>query len=685
MKPVLKIILFLLLPFLCIAQEKYVDSLKSVYGNTPDDSTRYVTGRALYYYYEELNRDTALYYAEQNLKLARANNRKLAEAASLVIKGYQLLHQGKYAASLESLLLAFKIGNDAGDNTEETWPLVSIEPSPGKSRLLILAITHHMFGLLMEQTQNTDQQIFHFNEALRIAKQIGNSNRHLLAAMNLGNSYLLIGNLDSALGFAKDADRISQKASLHKYRGYILSVIGDIYMKKGDRALAKTYYYEGLKSASEQENLGSVARNNIRLINCFAAEGKKDSLLIYALKNVDIVRSLGTVVGQGGLPNNIASAYENVSLGYQLNGRFDSAFKYQGLALIAKDSLYKERIKNLADFQNMSFDKQLRLQNLEKEKIANDNKIRTYVLLAGIVVLLLVAVFFYMNDRQKHKAKIKIEQAYNDLKATQQQLIQSEKMASLGELTAGIAHEIQNPLNFVNNFSDVNGELIGELVEEVDKGNKEDVKSIAGDIKGNSEKISYHGKRADAIVKGMLQHSRTGSGQKEPTDINLLAEEYLRLAYHGLRAKDSRDAVHKPFNATTTTAFDTSIGKINVVPQDIGRVLLNLVTNAFYTVNEKAKQDIAGYVPTVSISTKKTGHKPDYRVEIKVTDNGNGIPKNIIDKIFQPFFTTKPTGQGTGLGLSLAYDIVTKGHGGDLKVESTEGKGSTFTVTLPVS
>ena len=255
-------------------------------------------------------------------------------------------------------------------------------------------------------------------------------------------------------------------------------------------------------------------------------------------------------------------------------------------------------------------------------------------------------------------------------------MIQSEKMASLGELTAGIAHEIQNPLNFVNNFSEVNTELIEEADQEIDKGNISEAKTILNDIKENEEKINHHGKRADAIVKSMLQHSRSSSNKKEPTDINALTDEYLRLAYHGLRAKD------KTFNATVKTDYDQSIGIINIFPQDIGRVILNLITNAFYAVTEKKKTTNKDYEPTVIVSTKKLANRPDnYRVEIKVTDNGNGIPQKILDKIFQPFFTTKPTGEGTGLGLSLSYDII-KGHGGELKVDTKEGDYAAFTILL---
>jgi signal transduction histidine kinase len=289
----------------------------------------------------------------------------------------------------------------------------------------------------------------------------------------------------------------------------------------------------------------------------------------------------------------------------------------------------------------------------------------------------------------KKQVDLKTEELYNSLRNlqdAQQQLIQSAKMASLGELTAGIAHEIQNPLNFVNNFSEVNTELIDEMEKEIDNGNITEVKAIASDIKDNEQKINHHGKRADAIVKNMLQHSRSGSGKKEPTDINALADEYLRLSYHGLRAKD------KSFNATFETHFDNGIGKINIVPQEIGRVILNLINNAFYAVSEKKKHASAspasiGYEPVVTISTKTI--KPPLgglgaKVEIKVSDNGNGIPQKVLDKIFQPFFTTKPTGQGTGLGLSLSYDII-KAHGGELKVETKEGEGSIFYIELPLA
>ncbi|MCF8403696.1 MAG: two-component sensor histidine kinase [Bacteroidales bacterium] len=279
---------------------------------------------------------------------------------------------------------------------------------------------------------------------------------------------------------------------------------------------------------------------------------------------------------------------------------------------------------------------------------------------------------------QKRKAIEETNTALNkslkELKAAQAQLIHAEKMASLGELTAGIAHEIQNPLNFVNNFSEVSVDLIDELNEELDNGDTGEVKAIAGDLKQNLEKIVHHGKRASGIVRGMLEHSRAGSGEKVPTDLNALADEYLRLAYHGLRAKD------KNFNADFKLEADENLSKVNIVPQEIGRVLLNLINNAFFAVNERSKKGEPGYQPEITVTTRLTANG---QLLIAVKDNGPGISPEIKDKIFQPFFTTKLTGQGTGLGLSLSYDIITKGHGGELSLESKQGAGAEFIIHLP--
>ena len=318
---------------------------------------------------------------------------------------------------------------------------------------------------------------------------------------------------------------------------------------------------------------------------------------------------------------------------------------------------------------------------LEKERIKRLEEERQNKINLGLKSELEVQVAERTQELTNQKQeltlqKYELEHALNELKATQTQLIQSEKLASLGELTAGIAHEIQNPLNFVNNFSEVSIELLEEMKTELENNNLTDAIAIAEDVKKNLEKILHHGKRADAIVKGMLQHSRSSSSVKEPIDINALADEYLRLAYHGLRAKD------KSFNATMITNFDERIVNINIIPQDIGRVLLNLIINAFYAVTEKKKAVGAGYEPTVTVSTAVIPLSFGGGVRIIVKDNGAGIPQKVLDKIFQPFFTTKPTGQGTGLGLSLSYDII-KAHNGELKVINKEGEGAEFVIILP--
>jgi len=384
---------------------------------------------------------------------------------------------------------------------------------------------------------------------------------------------------------------------------------------------------------------------------------------------------------------NILRDYKLIGEIYQKTGNSTKANQAFQSYINLQDSLLADQGK----YRTISFEteQQINGNELSISKLENDNKLsalsRNFTI--GIAALLLIlAATVYYRFKTKQKANLILEKTLTDLKSTQTQLIQSEKMASLGELTAGIAHEIQNPLNFVNNFSEVSREMIDELKPFDKLRVTAEQEELLNDIDSNLEKINHHGKRAGDIVKGMLQHSRSSSGIKEPTDINALCDEYLRLSYHGLRAKD------KSFNATMKTDFDASLEKINVIPQDIGRVILNLLTNAFYVVDEKKKsphlrQTAEGeepYEPLVTVSTKRLSSPSGDggRIEIKVSDNGNGIPQKVLDKIFQPFFTTKPTGQGTGLGLSLSYDIV-KANGGELKVETKEGEGSEFIVILP--
>jgi len=371
---------------------------------------------------------------------------------------------------------------------------------------------------------------------------------------------------------------------------------------------------------------------------------------------------------------------------YKQKGLKDSILRYMEFRDFYQDSLQNN--KKLREIQNLAFNRQLKQQEVLSAELRYKERLRFYLTASGLLIILLVAILLWRHNRHRKKAyvllelqkkqteeqKTKTEQALIELKNTQTQLIQSEKMASLGELTAGIAHEIQNPLNFVNNFSEVNIELTGELEEEMDKGNLDKAKAIAKDIRDNEEKINQHGQRADAIVKSMLQHSRANTGQKESADINKMILETLNLSYQGFRSKD------KIFKAAIQTVLDERVENIQVVPQDIGRVLLNLFNNAFYSVSERNRKQVDGYEPTIRVSSKKSATK----IDVRVWDNGKGIPAGVLDKIFQPFFTTKPAGQGTGLGLSLSYDIM-KSHGGEIRVDSKEGQYTEFVLIFPLT
>ncbi len=663
-----KIFLLLLLP-VSIKAQQLPDSTRSYLQNASGDSIKYRATIQAYAYFEERNRDSALNYAEGVILLAQKNNVKLQEARGLDMKGYQLSGKGLYAEALPCFIKAFEISEDP-KNESNKW--FSVVLTPEKSRLIILSLTHHMYAVLMGYTQNPDEAILHNKEAKKLAEAVGGipgKQRIFLADMNMGARYLELNKPDSTLIYLEEARDIAMELGDKKYLGYILAAFGDAFIAKENKLLGKKYYDEALQVSTQQGNVSTLSRLYFKLSNYYVNEKIKDSGLLYALKMQDAFRSLGPVIST---EVNAGTVYEVLFRSYSLQQQPDSALKYANLSLVAKDSVNKKRMNSLAAFQSLSLREQQRLQRLEKEKTVYQNKIRLYTMLSGLAVVLIIAIILYRSNSQKQRSNKVLQTTLTDLRSTQSQLIQSEKMASLGELTAGIAHEIQNPLNFVNNFSEVSTELIKEMVDEVDKGNTAEVKAIAGDLVQNLEKINHHGKRADAIVKGMLQHSRSNSGTKEPTDINALCDEYLRLSYHGLRAKD------KSFNATFKTDLDGSIGAINIVPQDIGRVILNLLTNAFYSVSEKKKQQLQGYEPTVTVSTKKINNK----VEIRVKDNGNGVPQKVLDKIFQPFFTTKPTGQGTGLGLSLSYDIVTKGHGGELKIQTKEGEFAEFIITL---
>jgi two-component system NtrC family sensor kinase len=687
MKTRIKILLLLLIPALGLAQQSHIDSLRERLKTASTDSARFAIFMDLGWSLAETNRDTALYFHDQAFKLAKKNNRPLAEAAAALNgKGYDLTQLGKFPESLQCFQQALKLADDP-QSENKTWH--ELVPglgklTPNKYRLDNLAYIHHNIGHLMGATNNIDQQIAEFRVARQLAMEVEDNYLLSLVNMDLGHVYQGLNRLDSALVLEHNAEQIIQQTGFKKYFGLVYKYMGDIYLKKGNKDLAIKYFHKEINTDVEQKNYAADGYCYTDLTNYYLSVKQKDSSLYYAKKTLETLKSMGSKA--------LDQPYENLYKSYKLNGNTDSAYKYQGLALTAKDSSFNTTVKSLADFQKLSFKAQIHAQELEKEKEALQTRTRTYAMLAAIGVLMLLAGIFYLNNRQKQKVnnvlfkqkeeivqqkeeiesqRDNLEITLSNLKTAQTQLIQSEKMASLGELTAGIAHEIQNPLNFVNNFSEVNAELLVELKQEISAKNYEDASAIADDLIGNEKKINHHGKRADAIVKAMLQHSKTSSGTKEPTNINALADEYMRLAYHGLRAKD------KSFNSEMVTSFDAKLPKINVIPQDIGRVMLNLFNNAFYAVNQKQKKAGTGYTPEVSVTTfSENGH-----IIIKVKDNGTGIPDQIKDKIMQPFFTTKPTGEGTGLGLSLSYDII-KAHGGEISIESKEGAGTEFTVQL---
>ncbi len=597
--------------------------------------------------------DSSVLVAEKALQLSNLINFKKGKAAAHITLGEYHRVSGNYPESLENLFVALQISSEIGDSTQAA------------EAGAFIGITY----LNLKEYQTALDYLF----------QAYARKDHLPVNMigfiltNTGIAYQEKDMLDSALIYQKMAWALTRNSRMPAGKAFVLRELGNVYSLMNFPDSAFYYYRSSLAITPDVLNIG---RTYSRM-----------AILSYKLKNYDSALSyarramlLGRISSQ---KPTMLEASKTLATYYIDKGKLDSAIKYQQFTMSINDSLFgSEQLRKIQllaiDQQKKVFVTQQRQQQIEKEQTQYRNRIKIYILLAILATLLLLGIILYRNNRRKQmanrlleKQKIEIEGTLKELRNTQAQLIQSEKMASLGELTAGIAHEIQNPLNFVNNFSDVNEELLNEMKDELSKGKIDDAIALANDVIENQKKINHHGKRADAIVKNMLQHSKSSSGKKEPTDINKLADEYLRLGYHGLRAKD------KSFNATMKTDFDENIGNINIIPQDIGRVILNLINNAFYVVDEKKKQQPNGYEPTVSVSTKKNNGK----VEISVKDNGNGIPQKVLDKIFQPFFTTKPTGQGTGLGLSLSYDIV-KAHGGELKVKTMEGEGAEFTIIL---
>jgi two-component system, NtrC family, sensor kinase len=678
MKISLTVISLLLLPLLSAGQQENsrLSGLHRSLSEAASDTSRMeiYSNLGSYYYYSFEDRDSSNFYLEKALSIAVRLNLKFDEASILIKMGVIMMQQENFSKSLEFYLKALHIAKDP--SIEKTIRHLSQGQNPMRERMLLLSNCYDLIGLLNAYTGNwtvnTKNQLKNYREAEKYAKAAGGRGQIAYIHFHMGIAYMNEGKLDSALMFINNAISTFSDLKDQAGLGRAMKYLGDTYEKMGNFDLAANAISQAiplLKGTNDHLHLGLTY---ISFSRVFTDIKKNDSALYYAKESLKIFEKRKDRAWKRDAYNLLTSCFDQL-------GRTDSAIVYLKLAKSLSDSLSIEERKNLLAFQDVVVDEQVKLEKLEKEKIQTKNKIRTYSMIAGLVILSLIGLILYRNNKKEKKAKIVLEKTLKELKSTQSQLIQSEKMASLGELTAGIAHEIQNPLNFVNNFSEVNTELIEEARLEINKGNITEVKTILSNIKDNEQKINHHGKRADAIVKGMLQHSRSSSGQKEPTDINALCDEYLRLSYHGLRAKD------KSFNAVLSTDYSEAVGAINILPQDIGRVILNLLNNAFYAVHEKKKNNSENYQPTVSASTRliiPTSGGPS-RAEIRIKDNGNGIPQKVLDKIFQPFFTTKPTGQGTGLGLSLSYETV-RAHGGEIKVETREGEGSEFIILLPV-
>jgi signal transduction histidine kinase len=539
-----------------------------------------------------------------------------------------------------------------------------------------LAASWGYLGTLYNAIGDQKSSLLYFQKAAEANQKTGNISYGRTVLNNIGERYRMMGNYPEALKKYKEALAIETRPFNIEL---LESNIAEVYTRMDSLPLAFAYGFHSLAAAKKLGDREGEAWINGILSRAHLKNKIADSAIWYAQQGLAAAKETETTEFMRDNAAALADAYA-------FKKDFANAYTYQVLFINFRDSMLNAEITNKSTLLQYNYDlakKQTQITALDQQRKVQQNFLISALI--GLLLIVITAFLLLRNNRQKQKANKLLQRQKNEieeqrdqtnkileeLQQTQAHLIQSEKMASLGELTAGIAHEIQNPLNFVNNFSEVNKELLVELNEEIEKGNYNDAKTITKDVIANEEKISHHGKRADAIVKGMLQHSRTSSGQKQPTDINALCDEYLRLSYHGLRAKDNS------FNADIKTDFDQNIHDINVVPQDIGRVLLNLYNNAFYAIIEKKKQQDESYEPTVSVSTKKL----DDKVLVSVKDNGNGIPQNIVDKIFQPFFTTKPTGQGTGLGLSLSYDII-KAHGGEIKVETKEGEGSELIIQL---
>jgi two-component system, NtrC family, sensor kinase len=646
----------------------------------------------------------AIKTAEQALQIAEKIQAKKQMALALSALASSITKTTQNMKALTYMLRADTLAREAGDkrllNRIERqisghyaislsdfpkamdWAVLAIQSAESGDCVMCLAPSYSSMAQLYMTMNDQQNSLLYFQKAMDFYRQTGDTLAELRLQVSIGERYRLLGKYPEAINAYK---RALTGEVLLQNREVAESNIADVSVRTGDFKNAFDYGFSSLAIAQRIGDVEGVAWIHGILGRAHLKQHNIDSALYYGKSGLAAATETNTLEFMRDNSQVLADAYEG-------KRDFENAYKFRNLFIGYRDSMFNSEVTNHNNLSQYNYN--LQKKEAEIATLNEQKRSQKYFLTAALIVISLIvvtAMLLFRNNRQKQKAynlltkqKALIEEqrdrtnkALADLQTTQSQLVQSEKMASLGELTAGIAHEIQNPLNFVNNFSEINKELLIELKEELDKGNLSEVKSLTDTVIENEEKINHHSKRAEGIVKGMLQHSRSSSATKEPTDLNKLADEYLRLAYHGLRAKD------KSFNATLKTDYDEKIVSVNIIPQDLGRVILNLITNAFYAVTEKLHAAKASgntaYMPTVTVKTRKINKC----IEISVADNGNGIPDKIVHKIFQPFFTTKPAGKGTGLGLSMSYDIVTQGHGGELRTQTIENEGTTFTISIP--
>ncbi len=638
------------------AQPAIPDSIRYSLQNSPVDSyyvKRFIKA-ILYLPYRQP--DSVLYFADSTHKLSQRLEYNLGIVYSYILMGEYYKYKGDYSRSIYYVYEILRLSEATGD-------INGILHGYGGSSAI--------YSELGDYRKALDYQLRIWEKASQVGFIIVNDwytitvkNKKYFYDYNLGKAYLNMGMVDSALYYGDSAFLANSQWAA------IPVLMGNIYLVKKDYTNALKYF----NTVTTDNYTVDTVENYIGKASAFKLIPQLDSCKEFALKAFDIARRINYAKG-------ILQASELLSFYYEYRD-VNESLKYLRIGNGVRDSLYNAG--RISQANSIVFNDELRrLDAIAAEKAAR-NRYKILSLLGIATTLLIIGILLWRNNLQKKKANVllhhqkeKVESTLSELKQTQAQLIQSEKMASLGELTAGIAHEIQNPLNFVNNFSEINKELLGGIMDEVEKGNLSEIRNLAADLEQNMDKIEHHGKRADAIVKSMLQHSRISSWQKELTDINALVKEYIQLAWYGMRARDNS------FNIKLETHLDPSMDKLNIIPQEIGRVLLNLLNNAFYAVNEKKNFRMQAdgadeFEPRIIISTQKF----DGRIEIRVKDNGLGIEENLKEKVFQPFFTTKPTGQGTGLGLSLSYNII-KAHSGELKLETREGEMTEFIILLP--